>query len=147
MRYFIPIVWATLLVLAWQTHGWPGVALVGGGALMWGLLHVTRMVTVLQRTAHQPVGSVGSAVMLNAQLRVDLSLLHVLALTRALGEQLSGDNAEPQVYRWTDAGGASVRAEFVDGKLSTWALSRPKETGTSSDAHPQPNGQMVHAEP
>jgi hypothetical protein len=124
MKFIIPMGLAALLVAAWQAQGWAGVALVGGGVVMWGLLHVTRMVAVLRRAAHQPVGWVASAVMLNAKLRPGVNLLHVLALTRALGERVSPDGAQPEVFRWTDGGGASVQAEFGAGKLAGWALTR-----------------------
>lgn len=127
MKFLVPLGLAILLIVAWQSQGWAGVALVGGGVAMWGLLHVTRMMTVLKRAAHQPVGWVGSAVMLNARLRPGVNLLHVLALTRGLGEQLSAEGAQPEVFRWTDNGGSSVQAEFASGKLQRWTLNRPTE--------------------
>lgn len=140
MKFVIPLGLAALLIVAWQTEGWSGVALVGGGVLMWGLLHVTRMVTVLKRAAHQPVGWVGSAVMLNARLRRGVNLLHVLALTRALGERLSDEGADPEVFRWTDGGGSSVQAEFTKGKLASWALTRPDaDAGTSATPQTTPS--------
>ncbi|HEX5784243.1 MAG TPA: glycerate kinase [Burkholderiaceae bacterium] len=127
-RWAIPLGLAVLIVLAWQSQGWAGVALVGGGVLMWGLLHFTRMTTVLKRAADQPVGWVGSAVMLNAKLKRGVNLLHVLALTRALGERLSAEGAEPEVYRWTDNGGVSVTCTFAAGRLQHWTLERPPGT-------------------
>ena len=33
-----------------------------------------------------------------------MNLLHVLALTRAVGESVSPREQQPEVYRWTDAG-------------------------------------------
>jgi hypothetical protein len=101
--------------------------MVVGGVVMWGLLHVTRMLSVLRRAADRPLGWVGSAVMLNARLRPGVNLLHVMALTRSLGQRLSPEGQDPEVYQWTDNGGSSVRCEFVKGRLSVWALARPSD--------------------
>jgi len=125
MKWLIPLGLATLLVVAWQAQGWAGVALVGGGVVMWGLLHFTRMLTVLKRAADRPKGYVDSAVMLNAKLRTGVNLLHVMALTRSLGEPMSPEGASPEVYRWADNGGSHVTAEFVGGRLKQWSLHRP----------------------
>ena len=140
MKYLIPLGLAVLLVVAWQSQGWPGVAMVGGGVLMWGLLHMTRMMTVLKRAAHQPVGWVGSAVMLNAKLRMGVNLLHVLAMTRALGARLSDEGAQPEVFRWTDGGGSSVQATFLSGKLVGWTLTRPAGTADLAEQPSPPSG-------
>lgn len=114
-----------LLAMAWRAFGNRGVALVGSGLVLWGLLHVTRMVHVLYRASQRPVGHVDSAVMLNAKLKAGSPLLHVLALTRALGQRESEPSAQPEVYIWTDAGGSFVRCSFTQGRLSQWTLSRP----------------------
>lgn len=68
-KIFLPILGVVLVVVAWQGYGWPGVALVAGGVVMWMLLHFTRMMKVLQRASQRPVGYCDSAVMLNAKLR------------------------------------------------------------------------------
>lgn len=112
-------------LLAWLAGGWQGLLLAGSGLVMWALLHFTRVVMVMRGTASKPIGYVGSAVMLNAKLKPGLPLLHVLALTRALGERLSPERAEPQTYRWQDPGLSSVTAEFVQGRLVRWQLQRP----------------------
>ena len=114
-----------LLYLAHRAYGWPGLAAAGGGLMMWLLLHVTRLMTVLKRAAHQPLGYVASAVMLNAKLRPGLTLMHVTAQTKSLGQRLSEEGVEPEVYRWTDNGQSSVTAEFEGGKLLRWKLDRP----------------------
>jgi hypothetical protein len=125
-RLGVPLGLAVLLVVAWRSEGWAGVALIGGGVLMWGLLHVTRMMTVLKRAADRPKGHVDSAVMLNARLRPGVNLLHVMALTRSIGEPLSEADAQPEVYRWTDAGHSRVTCEFRQGRLAQWHLERPQ---------------------
>ena len=126
-KLWVPLGIAALVWVAWDGMGWPGVALVGGGVVMWALLHVTRMLSVLRRAADRPLGWVGSAVMLNARLRAGVSLLHVMALTRSIGERLSPEGQDPEVYRWTDDGGSCVQCEFVQGRLVTWALTRPAD--------------------
>ncbi|HEY1104138.1 MAG TPA: glycerate kinase, partial [Burkholderiaceae bacterium] len=85
----------------------------------------SRMLRVLQQAAHRPVGHVASAVMLHARLKAGMTLLQVVALARALGEQLSAPQAQPEIYRWTDGGGVRVACTFGGGKLLAWALERP----------------------
>ncbi|HYF44383.1 MAG TPA: glycerate kinase [Ramlibacter sp.] len=126
-RILVPIGGIVLVAFAWRAYGWGGVALVVGGIVMWMLLHFTRMTQVLKRAADAPIGYVGSAVMLNARLRPGLPLLHVIGLTRSLGEQLSGKDEQPEIYRWTDPGAASVTCEFQDGRLLRWKMDRPPE--------------------
>ncbi len=124
-KFFVIIAAAALLFMAHRAYGWPGLVAAGGGLTMWLLLHVTRLMTVLQRAAQRPIGHVDSAVMLNAKLRPGVNLLHVTARTRSLGERLSEEGVEPEVYRWTDNGHSSVTAEFQGGKLWRWKLHRP----------------------
>ena len=121
----LPILGAGLVAVAWQSYGWTGVALVATGIVTWALLHFTRMMKVLQRASARPIGYCDSAVMLNAKLRPGVNLLHVVAMTRALGEALSAKDAQPEVFRWTDAGGSYVTCEFAQAKLTKWELFRP----------------------
>jgi hypothetical protein len=120
-----PVLGVAMVAFAWRGYGWPGVALAAGAIVMWVLLHFSRMMRVLQRASRRPVGWCDSAVMLNAKLRPGVSLLHVLALTRALGEQVSPQEQQPEVFRWTDGTQSSVTCEFADGKLVKWELARP----------------------
>jgi hypothetical protein len=101
-KVLLPILGVVIVAVAWRGYGWPGVALVAGGIVMWMLLHFTRMMRVLQRASQRPIGYCDSAVMLNAKLRPGVNLLHVMAMTRSLGEQLSPKDQQPEVYRWTD---------------------------------------------
>lgn len=114
-----------LIALAWRAYGGRGVALVGSGMVLWGLLHVTRIVHVLYRASQRPVGHVDSAIMLNAKLKTGMPLLHVMALTRSIGACESQAKVQPEIYVWTDSGGSSVRAEFAHGRLQAWTLTRP----------------------
>jgi hypothetical protein len=125
-KIFLPILGVVVVVGAWRAAGWAGVALAGGGIVMWMLLHFTRMMKVLQRASSRPVGYVDSAVMLNAKLRPGVNMLHVVAMTRALGEQLSDKDAQPEVYRWTDGSASHVTCTFGNGKLVKWELVRPQ---------------------
>jgi hypothetical protein len=93
---------------------------------MWMLLHFTRLMKVLQRASNRPIGYCDSAVMLNAKLRPGVSLMHVIAMTRALGEQLSEKGVQPEIYRWTDGSASQVNCEFAKGKLVKWDLFRPE---------------------
>lgn len=117
------------MAMGWRAYCWAGVAGVASAWVLWALLHITRMMQVLQRAARRPVGYVDSAVMLNARLKSGLSLLHVLALTRSLGERMSGQDEQPEVFGWSDAGQSRVRCEFRDGRLASWSLSRAPQPG------------------
>ena len=77
--------------------------------------------------------------MLNSKLHPGDTLLHVMAITRSLGQLHTPEGQEPQVLRWTDPGGAWVEARFANGRLASWQLQRPAETtggpaGTPADA-------------
>jgi hypothetical protein len=124
---------AALLVAAWRAYGWAGVALIVSGIVMWVLLHFNRLMKVLRRAAERPIGYVDSAVMFNAKLKAGVNLLHVLAMTRALGERLSPEDEQPEIFRWTDGAQSRVTCEFNNGKLVKWTLFRP-----SPDSAPAP---------
>ena len=81
------------------------------------------------------IGYVGSAVMLNARLAEGVNLMHVVAMTQALGELLSPEGADPEVYRWTDGTQSHVTCEFRHGKLVKWTLVRPE--GEAAATPPQ----------
>ena len=126
----VPVGSVFLVAAAYRMYGWSGVALAVGGVVMWVLLHFTRLLQVLRRAAQRPMGSVDSAVMLNAKLRAGVPLLHVLALTRALGTLQSSQDTQPEVFRWTDNTGSHVTCEFHEGKLKKWVLERPESPGS-----------------
>ena len=131
-RIAVPLLCLALLYWGFRQFGWAGVAGVGGGLLMWMLLHFTRMMTVMKRAANRPIGYVDSAVMLNAKLRAGVPLIQVVALTRALGQLRSAEGAPIEVYRWTDPGQSWVEAEFSGGKLQRWQMHRPVAESTDN---------------
>ena len=114
-----------MIAAAYQKYGWQGVAVVSGGIVMWMLLHFTRMLTVLKRAANKPLGYVGSAVMLNAKLRKNVNLLHVMALTKSIGLLQTEKDTQPEIFRWTDNSASHVTCTFMNGKLQNWELYRP----------------------
>ena len=124
-KLLVPVLGVALVVGAWSAYGWGGVALVSGGILMWVLLHFNRMMTALRRAADRPIGYVDSAVMLNAKLQPGVTLLHVVSMTRSLGELRSPKDTQPEIYRWTDGTESHVTCEFNGGKLVKWELVRP----------------------
>lgn len=124
-RWGVALAMIACSYLAHRAYGWPGLALVAGGLVMWALLHITRMLAVLRRAAQRPIGTVASAVMLHSRLERGMTLLQVLALTRALGAQPGDPSSPVEQYRWTDASDASVHCTFENGKLALWELLRP----------------------
>jgi uncharacterized protein (DUF486 family) len=124
-RILVPLAVIVLIAFAYYYYKWTGVALVASGLVTWGLLHFSRMMQVLKRTADRPIGHVGSAVMLNAKLKKGVNLMHVIARTQALGELLSVKDEQPEVFRWTDGTKSHVTCRFLGGKLQSWELLRP----------------------
>jgi len=133
----IPVAAVAGLAYGYHALEWMGFFLVLGGLVMWALLHFTRLVKVLERAANRPIGHVDSAVMLNAKLKPRATLMHVVAMTRSLGELRSPKDEQPEVYRWTDTGGSCVDCTFAGGKLDGHQLTRPAEE-TQAPAHPTP---------
>ena len=128
----IPVGVLILLGVGFKSYGLSGLLAVLGGVVMWGLLHFTRLMRVMSKAAKRPIGYVGSAVMLNARLAEGVNLMHVMAMTQALGEPMSPPNTEPEVYRWTDGTQSHVTCEFRQGKLATWVLFRPEADGEAA---------------
>ena len=126
-RILIPVGVIVFVAAAWHEYKWPGVAVATGAVVMWILLHFTRMVTVLSRAANRPVGHVDSAVMLNAKLKSGVNLMHVMALTRSLGELTSPKDAQPEIYRWRDnsASGRARAMAWVTSPASTALMLSP----------------------
>lgn len=137
-KFLIPIGIVFLGFAGYRAYGHQGLFAVGGGVMMWLLMHYTRLMNVMTRAARQPIGYVGSAVMLNAKLKPGVNLLHVTAMTRGLGERLSADGAQPEVYRWTDGTQSHVTCDFLHGKLVRWVLVRPQPAETSPEASAAP---------
>jgi hypothetical protein len=124
-KILIPIGIVFLVFAAWRAYGPQGILTVSGGLVMWALLHFTRLMNVMQKARNSPIGYVGSAVMLNAKLKPGVNLMHVIAMTRSLGELLSAEGQDPERYRWTDGTQSHVICEFVGGRLARWELVRP----------------------
>lgn len=124
-KILLPAAALALLVLAYRHYGGMGVAAAGGLLVMWLLMHFTRLMQILKRAARRPIGYVDSAVMLNAKLKPGMTLMHVIAMTRALGELRSEKDLQPEVYRWTDNSESYVDATFAGGKLKGHQMVRP----------------------
>jgi hypothetical protein len=132
-KFLIPAAGVALLVLAYRYYGWGGVALGASALMTWILLHFTRMMQVLKRAAARPIGYVDSAVMLNAKLKPKASLMHVVAMTRALGELRSPSGIQPEVFRWTDNSDSYVDCTFMNGKLAEHRLTRPTQSAFDAE--------------
>jgi Flp pilus assembly protein TadB len=135
-KVLVPVAGVIGVSLAYRSYGWAGVAVVVTALVMWLLLHFTRMMQVLKRATNRPIGFVDSAVMLNAKLKPGVTLLHVVAMTKALGELKSPKNEQPEFFRWTDGTESHVTCEFKGGKLAKWELVRPTELPESATATP-----------
>jgi hypothetical protein len=124
-KFLVPIGAVLLTAWAWQTSGWMGVIMVFTGGVMWLLMYFTRLVQILKRANNRPIGFVDSAVMLNAKLKPGMSLMHIVAMTRALGQLETEKDAQPEVFSWRDGSQSVVRCTLVSGKLQSWTLDRP----------------------
>jgi len=121
---------ALVLVAAFLWEGWMGLAAALGALIMWALVQFTRTLKVLQQSALRPKAQIASAVMLHAHLQENMSLLQVLKITGCLGEALSPEHQQPEIFCWRDAGQVQVVCQFRDGKLRSWQLERP-DTGVA----------------
>jgi len=124
-KILVPIAILGGTVLAFRSYGWAGIAAVLTMLVFGVLLHFSRMMQVLKRAANRPIGYVDSAVMLNAKLKPGATLLHVVAMTRALGLLKSVKDEQPEVFEWKDASESVVTCTFVGGKLMQHELVRP----------------------
>ena len=132
-KILFPLAGVLLVAAAYRSYGWGGVAIAVGSLVMWLLLHFNRMMQVLKRATSRPLGYVDSAVMINAKLRPGMTLLHVVAMTKALGALQSAKDAQPELYRWTDGTESHVSCEFHNGKLKRWELLRPRQIGETAN--------------
>ncbi len=97
--------------------------------VFWLLLQFSRALRAVREAARAPVGSVRSAVMLNARLKAGMTMAQVLALTRSLGVRVETP-AGAERARNGGAGRTQAcrsRLAFVSGRLVRWELHRPPE--------------------
>jgi Mg2+/Co2+ transporter CorB len=125
---------ALAVALGYHFFGWRGVALAASGMVFWMLLQFSRAMRVMRAAGQSPVGTVPSAVMLNARLHAGMRLMNILMLTRSLGEKLAD---EPETWRWHDGAGDSVQVVLQDGRCSSWTLSRAADTPSAPPAPPR----------
>ena len=138
-KILVPLTIVGGSVLAYRSYGWPGIAAVGSLLVFGILLHFSRLMQVLKRAANRPIGYTDSAVMLNAKLKPGMTLMHVVAMTKSLGQLQSVKNEQPEVFDWTDGSESRVTATFAGGKLAKHTLFRPETTDDTSAA-PRPAG-------
>ena len=114
-----------IVVTSWQAYGWSGVALAVTLIVFWLLLQFNRTVRVMKNAAGAPVGSVPSAVVLNAKLKQGMLLMQVIAMTRSLGRMVR-EAPDLDVFAWADNGGSEVVVTFERGRAVRWTLTRPE---------------------
>jgi hypothetical protein len=132
---------AAAIVTGYFSDGWRGLLLAVTVIVFWLLLQFSRALRVLRAAGQSPVGTVRSAVMLNAKLHAGMKLMDVLALTRSLGHRLSDEHQQPERYVWQDTDGDRVQTSFTAGRLSTWSLHRTSDApnaGLAADNSPSP---------
>lgn len=112
------------LAIGYISAGWQGVVLAVTVVVFALLLQFNRVLRVMRSAAGAPIGTVPSAVMLNSKLRAGMRLLDLVRLSGSLGA-CEQDRPDPARYRWSDAGGVTLRAEFTRGRLARWTLERP----------------------
>lgn len=104
--------------------GWPGLVLAATVVVFVLLLQFNRVMRVMRTAGQSPMGTVQSAVMLQSKLRPGMRLLDLVRLSGSLGD-CEQDAPELSRYRWRDAGGVALLAEFAHGRLQRWTLERP----------------------
>jgi len=116
---------AAALGAGWRGWGWPGIGLGLSAIVFWLLMQWTVAMRVMRRAAQAPLGTVASAVMLNARLKKRMPMLDIVRTAGSLGSKLRDS---PETWAWTDPGGASVELEVEAGRLVRWNLVRPHAT-------------------
>ncbi len=117
------------VALGYVQFGWQGVLMALSAIVFWLLMQFTRALRVMRTAGGAPVGHVASAVMLQARLKTGMRLMDIILLTRSLGRKLADD---PETFCWTDASGASVTVELVNGRCQRWQLARPADVAESA---------------
>ena len=64
--------------------------------------------------------------MQNAKLKPGATLLHAVAMTRALGLLKSVKDEQPEVFEWQDGTESTVTCTFAGGKLAHHVLVGPQ---------------------
>ena len=124
------------------TYGWPGLVMAFTVTVFWMLLQFGRALRVMKNATEKPVGHVASAVMFQTKLLRQMTMLQVVGLTKSLGLKVvdvTGANADNDIWRWGDAAGDSVQLSFTKGKLTSWHLQRvdSDEAPAAAPATPQ----------
>ena len=125
---------AVLLFGSFRAFGWWGFSLVSSGIVFWLLQLSTRLMQTMERAADQPVGTVANAVMFHAQLHDGLRLLNVIGLAASLGQRISNEDKNTDVFEWRDTVGDSVQCRFDEGRLQHWSLLRANADSAAQDA-------------
>lgn len=125
-KYLAPITLITLVSWAWQSAGWEGIVMTVTGLVMWLLMYFTNIMVIMRRARNSPVGYVSSAVMFQSKLQEGMTHLNVIGLSRSLGERLSAQDEDPEVFLWKDSNDNRVTVTFVSGKVQSWEFKRPK---------------------
>ena len=81
----VPLASLALLVWAYMSWSWMGLAMTVTAMVMWLLLHYTRLMHIFKQASLRPIGHVDSAVMLHVKLKSNMPLIKVIALTKSLG--------------------------------------------------------------
>lgn len=109
------------VIVAWHHWRWQGTAAAFTLIVFWVLLQFNRSIRVMKNAASAPIGHVDSAVMLHTKLRLRMTLLQVITMTRSLGRRLEG---EPERWMWRDESGAVVTIHVDRGRVTRWNLER-----------------------
>ncbi|MEO6361717.1 MAG: hypothetical protein ABIO71_00660 [Caldimonas sp.] len=112
---------AIFVAASWQAYGAAGLAFAASAIVFWLLLTFNRAIRVMKNAGGAPVGHVPSAVMFNAGLKKDMTMLQIVSQTKSLGRKL-GDGDDD--WAWSDEGGAAVHLHFERGRLVRWKVVR-----------------------
>ena len=113
------------VVLACVQYGAYGAVFAATLVVFWLLLQFSKALRIMRGAAHQPVGHVANAVMLQAKLRTGMRLIEIIGLTRSLGQRVpTAAPSTEECWRWTDAGGDSVEVWLQGGRCTRWDLRR-----------------------
>jgi hypothetical protein len=149
-----------LVIVGWKSYGLAGLALAASVIVFWLMLQFSRVMRVMNTAGANPIGRVGSAVMLTTKLRRKQQMVNVVQLTRSLGHRIDPPldpneseadsrrtmaTTERETWAWTDDGDVQVHVVFFKGRVESWSLVRPEDSpaGAPADAPRDTSGPVA----
>lgn len=142
-KLFNVILAGAAIVAGWRSMGWLGVILAITLICTWMILQFNRATRQMRHVADRPKGMVDSVVTLQSRLAHGMSMSDVLAISKSLGQRVSGTNGD---WMWRDSYGNQIVVTFRRDGVTRWAATRTEQPAGHLDRHLSPASGPVHTE-